>query len=74
MLNFVFGFRTGKSFLLNRLLGRQDGFAIGSTINPCTKGAILLFFIEQFFSHNPEIDLFVYQQRDLRLGKTFDNH
>jgi cell shape-determining protein MreD len=29
---------TGKSFLLNCLLGRQDGFAIGPTVNPCTKG------------------------------------
>ncbi len=31
-------YRTGKSFLLNRLLGRQNGFELGSTINPCTKG------------------------------------
>ncbi len=31
-------YRTGKSYLLNRLLGRQDGFELGSTINPCTKG------------------------------------
>jgi len=31
-------YRTGKSFLLNRLLGRQGGFELGSTINPCTKG------------------------------------
>jgi len=31
-------YRTGKSYLLNRLLGRQGGFELGSTINPCTKG------------------------------------
>lgn len=31
-------YRTGKSFLLNRLLGLQDGFEIGPTVNPCTKG------------------------------------
>jgi hypothetical protein len=32
-------YRTGKSFLLNRiLLGRNDGFAVGSTVNACTKG------------------------------------
>jgi len=31
-------YRTGKSFLLNRLLGRQNGFELGSTVNPCTKG------------------------------------
>jgi hypothetical protein len=29
---------TGKSYVLNRLLGKQDGFAIGPTVNPCTKG------------------------------------
>ena len=31
-------YRTGKSYLLNRLLDRQDGFEIGPTINSCTKG------------------------------------
>jgi len=31
-------YRTGKSFLLNRLLGLQDGFDVGPTVNPCTKG------------------------------------
>jgi len=31
-------YRTGKSFLLNRLLGLQAGFDIGPTVNPCTKG------------------------------------
>lgn len=31
-------YRTGKSFLLNRLLGSQSGFAVGSSVNPCTKG------------------------------------
>lgn len=35
-------YRTGKSFLLNRiLLNRQKGetgFGVGPTINPCTKG------------------------------------
>jgi hypothetical protein len=29
---------TGKSYILNRLLGKQDGFEIGPSINPCTKG------------------------------------
>jgi len=33
--------RTGKSYLLNRLLGRQDGFAIGPSVNPCTKGIFI---------------------------------
>ena len=32
-------YRTGKSYLINRmLLNRQKGFSVGPTINPCTKG------------------------------------
>lgn len=31
-------YRTGKSFLLNRLLGLQAGFELGPSVNPCTKG------------------------------------
>lgn len=31
-------YRTGKSYLLNRLMGRQHGFEIGPTVNACTKG------------------------------------
>ena len=32
-------YRTGKSYLLNRmLLNRSDGFGVGPSINPCTKG------------------------------------
>ena len=31
-------YRTGKSYLMNRLIGMQDGFEIGPTVNPCTKG------------------------------------
>eukprot|EP00762_Andalucia_godoyi_P004574 ANDGO_05088.mRNA.1 GBP4 protein len=31
-------YRTGKSFILNNLAGRSDGFDVGSTIEPCTKG------------------------------------
>ena len=32
-------YRTGKSYLLNRmLLGRSNGFGVGPSINPCTKG------------------------------------
>lgn len=33
--------RTGKSFLLNSLLGlngKEDAFVVGSTVNACTKG------------------------------------
>lgn len=32
-------YRTGKSYLLNRmLLNRTNGFGVGPTVNPCTKG------------------------------------
>lgn len=31
-------YRTGKSYLLNRIRGAQGGFSVGPTINPCTKG------------------------------------
>ncbi|XP_073692971.1 guanylate-binding protein 1-like [Garra rufa] len=31
-------YRTGKSYLLNRLAGKQSGFALGSTIESKTKG------------------------------------
>lgn len=33
-------YRTGKSFLLNRVIinRRNQGFGVGPTINPCTKG------------------------------------
>ena len=31
-------YRTGKSYLLNRIIGTQTGFEIGPSVNPCTKG------------------------------------
>lgn len=32
-------YRTGKSYLLNRvLLNRSNGFGVGPSVNPCTKG------------------------------------
>ena len=32
-------YRTGKSYLLNRIiLNRKNGFGVGPTVNPCTKG------------------------------------
>ena len=30
--------RQGKSYVLNRLLGRSSGFTVGPTVRPCTKG------------------------------------
>lgn len=31
-------YRTGKSYLLNRILGKQKAFEVGGTVNACTKG------------------------------------
>ena len=31
-------YRTGKSFLANRILNQSKGFEIGSTTQACTKG------------------------------------
>ena len=31
-------YRTGKSYLLNRLMGRSDGFPLGATVQAKTKG------------------------------------
>ena len=38
VISVVGPYRTGKSFLLNRLLGQQDGFEIGPTVQSCTRG------------------------------------
>lgn len=31
-------YRTGKSYILNQIAGRHQGFGIGSTVQACTKG------------------------------------
>jgi hypothetical protein len=37
-------YRTGKSYLLNRmLLNRSGGFGVGPTVNPCTKVSRVLY-------------------------------
>ena len=42
-------YRTGKSYLLNRmLLNRSGGFGVGPTINPCTKVSSSIEFIIPF--------------------------
>jgi ribosome biogenesis GTPase A len=39
-------YRTGKSYLLNLLTGNSSsGFAVGSTINACTKGEPLALYL-----------------------------
>ena len=38
VVSVVGAYRTGKTYLLNRLMGRQDGFPLGSTVQSKTKG------------------------------------
>ena len=38
ILNIVGPYRSGKSYILNLLLNRMDGFLLGSTYESCTKG------------------------------------
>ena len=46
-------YRTGKSFLMNRiLLNRGDGFTVGPTVNACTKG--LWIWTESIQSNRPD--------------------
>uniref|UniRef100_A0A6B2KX61 GB1/RHD3-type G domain-containing protein n=1 Tax=Arcella intermedia TaxID=1963864 RepID=A0A6B2KX61_9EUKA len=45
-------YRSGKSYLLNRLLNRQNGFKIGQTVNPETKG--IYMWSEPVMMVNPE--------------------
>lgn len=42
-------YRTGKSYLLNRmLLNRSGGFGVGPTINPCTKVLAFSYLLTSF--------------------------
>ena len=45
VISIVGKYRTGKSFFVNRVLlnksGKNDGFSVGPTINPCTKVKII---------------------------------
>lgn len=45
LISVVGKYRTGKSFFVNRVLLQtsNEGFAVGPTINPCTKVNFLFF-------------------------------
>ena len=46
-------YRTGKSYLLNRvLLNQSNGFTVGPSINPCTKG--LWMWNKTIQAHTPQ--------------------
>ena len=42
-ISIVGKYRTGKSYFLNRLIGKMDGFPLGSTVKPKTKGLWIWF-------------------------------
>ena len=55
LISIVGKYRTGKSYFINKILlekTNQDGFKVGPTINPCTKG--LWMWTETIKSQNPE--------------------
>ena len=50
-------YRTGKSYLLNRmLLNRSNGFGVGPTVNPCTK-VIFKYLIKRAFGFGENLYL-----------------
>ncbi len=56
VISVVGPYRTGKSYLLNRLLGRQEGFEIGKTVQSCTKGIWMWNQVRQI---NPSLSYIV---------------
>jgi GTPase Era involved in 16S rRNA processing len=46
-------YRSGKSFLANRFLGRMKGFEIGSTVQSCTRG---IWMWNRIIPLNDEVD------------------
>ena len=55
-------YRTGKSYLLNRmLLNRSGGFGVGPTINPCTKVSLrakirLILYVPESFKYDERLN------------------
>lgn len=62
-------YRTGKSYLLNRLLGQQRGFEIGPTINSCTKG--LWIWSEPIFLEEKKVKVLLIDTEGL--GSAFED-
>lgn len=45
-------FHSGKSFLLNQLMGKQEGFGIGPSVNPQTMGIWMWGKVKKSYSSN----------------------
>jgi len=67
-------YRTGKSYLLNRvLLNQNNGFTVGPSINPCTKG--LWMWTKTIQAHTPQgkpINLLIIDTEGI--GATDEDH
>ena len=60
LISVVGKYRTGKSFFVNRVLlqTNNQGFAVGPTINPCTKVNSSNFFIKKKIKLNKHLKIF----------------
>lgn len=68
-------YRTGKSYLLNKvLLGNKEGFSIGNTIHACTKGLWLWKRPLKYVVDEEEIVVFVIDTEGLGALDEDDNH
>ena len=69
-------YRTGKSYLLNRMLLNQNkGFSVGPSINPCTKG--LWMWSKTIQAHTPEgkpIDVLIIDTEGIGATDEDNNH
>ena len=69
-------YRTGKSYLLNRmLLNRSNGFSVGPSINPCTKGLwIWSNPIKGFSDEGVPLNIFVIDTEGIGATDEDQNH
>ena len=55
VISVVGPYRTGKSFIMNRLLGRSNGFACGETYDSTTRGIWLWDTIETKYDNDDNL-------------------
>lgn len=70
-------YRTGKSFLLNRVIldTQRGGFGVGPTINPCTKGLWLYTkLIETTTQHGEQFEVLVIDSEGIGAFDEDENH
>jgi Guanylate-binding protein, N-terminal domain len=69
-------YRTGKSFLLNRVIINQKnmGFGVGPTINPCTKGLWLWGDTLETEYHGEKLKILLIDSEGIGAFDEDDNH